>query len=144
MNYLRNSAQSGINDTDVLDMRDLAAQGLTATEIGEQYGIDRTTAGRIITGRTWSHVPSPRTIGNYSVYPDGRVFSISSQRFMTAKQTKEGAVVELRQNGTREKISVANLVAKAFITSRISKAAKISFIDGNARNAHFTNLVVSK
>lgn len=145
MNYLRNSTQSGISDSDVLDMRDLAIRdGLTATEIGEQYGIDRTTAGRIITGRTWSHVPAPRTIGNYSVYPDGRVFSISANKFLRATATKNGAFVELREKGNREKVAVANLVAKAFISSRITSSKKIAFIDGNPSDAHFTNLVVMK
>lgn len=141
--YIRQSAQTGLSDSDIIDMRVAAErEGLTATAIGERYGIDRTTAGRIITGRTWSHVPSPKAQGNYVIYPDGRIFSKSAGRFMQPSVGKDGLkYVELRANGNREKVSVASLVAKAFLGTRSNK---ISFVNGNRSDVHFTNLVVTK
>lgn len=140
--YQRFSSQSGLSDTDVLNIRDLATrEGLTATDIGERYGIDRTTAGRIITGRTWGHVPAPKTINGYDVYPDGRIFSQSSNSFLKTFNRAGQAFVELRVKGTRQKVSVASLVAKAFLGT---KSSKIAFVDGNPSNAHFTNLTIGK
>lgn len=143
MNYIRYSAQSGLSDSDVIDMRVAAERnGLSAAYIGETYGIDRTTAGRIITGRTWGHVPAPKQMGNYSVYPDGRIYSKAAGRFMQPSVGRDGLkYVELRSNGKREKVSVASLVAKAFLGTRSNK---ISFANGNPADVHFTNLVVTK
>lgn len=145
-NYIRHSTQTGLTDSDVLDMRTRAQRdGTTATSIAETYGIDRTTAGRIITGRTWSHVPAPKQIGkytNYSIYPDGRVYSKSSGRFIQTTIGKDGiGYVELRTGGERAKFVVAELVAKAFLGT---KSKKISFANGDGADAHFTNLVVNK
>lgn len=141
--YIRHSAQTGLSDSDIIDMRVQAQrEGLSATAIAADYGIDRTTAGRIITGRTWSHVPAPKQIGNYSVYPDGRIFSKAAGRFMQPTVGRDGIeYVELRSGGNREKIAVAALVAKAFLGT---KSNKISFVNGDASDAHFTNLVVIK
>lgn len=143
MNYIRSSAQSGLTDSDIIDMRvEAQRNGTSATAIGEMYGIDRTTAGRIISGRTWSHVPAPKALGNYSIYPDGRVFSKSAGKFMQPSIGRDGLqYIELRANGTREKVSVAGLVAKAFLGT---KSNKISFVNGQTTDPHFTNLVVIK
>lgn len=143
MNYVRASSQSPITDSVVLDMRDLAKrEGLTATAIADIYGIDRTTAGRIITRRTWSHVPEPKTVQGYVVYPDGRVYSKAAARFLNTTVGRDGQVyVELRTNDRRERVAVALLVAKAFLGTK-SKA--ISYVDGDPSNAHFTNLVINK
>lgn len=142
-NYIRHSTQTGLTDSDIIDMR-VGAQrdNLTATDISMIYGIDRTTAGRILSMRTWSHVPSPKQIGNYSVYPDGRIYSKAAGRFMQSSIGRDGSeYVELRTGGSREKVAVASLVAKAFLGT---KSNKISFANGDASDAHFTNLVVTK
>jgi hypothetical protein len=142
MNYIRYSSQSGLTDSDVIDMR-VAAQSeeLTTSDIGDMYNIDRTTAARIISGRTWTHVPSPRQIGNYTIYPDGRIFSKSAGRFMQTSVGKDGQqYVELRSNGNREKVAVAVLVARAFLGT---KSNKIGFANGDTSDVHFTNLVVA-
>lgn len=143
MNYIRNSTQTGLSDSDIIDMRVKAQRdGLSATAIAADYGIDRTTAARIISGRTWTHVPAPKQIGNYTVYPDGRIFSKSAGRFMQGTIGRDGIeYVELRANGNRKKFAVAALVAAAFLST---KSKKISFANGDASDAHFTNLVVTK
>lgn len=145
-NYVRNSTQAGISDSDVLDIRDLAFRGgLTATQIAAQYGIDRTTAARIINNRTWAHVPSPRLINGYEVYPDGRVYSSASGRFLTISTNKQGQrSVTITKKGIRSQVPVANLVAKAFINERLTVTKRIDFVDGNPANIHFTNLVVKQ
>lgn len=141
--YLRYSAQSGLSDTDILDIRDAADRdGLSPEFIASQYNIDRTTAARIIAGRTWSQVPSPKRVGNYSIYPDGRIFSKSAGRFMNTTTGRDGlSYVELRTNGRREKVAVAALVAKAFLGT---KSRNLSFVNGNTGDAHFTNISISK
>lgn len=140
--YIRQSAQSGLKDSDIIDIRQLAVDGLTATAISEIYPIDRTTAGRIITGRTWSHVPAPKAQGNYTIYPDGRIFSKAAGRFLQPSVGRDGMkYVELRSNGNREKVTVASLVAKAFLGTRSNK---ISFVNGDTSDVHFTNLVVTR
>lgn len=143
MNYIRYSAQSGLTDSDIIDMRvEAAMKDTSPSVIGERYGIDRTTAARIISGRTWSHVPAPKTIGNYKIYPDGRIYSKSAGRFLQQTTTKDGsAFVELRANGEREKVSVASLVARAFLGT---KSTRIGFINGDASDTHFTNLIVKR
>ena len=143
MTYIRRSAQTGLTDSDIIDIR-LTAQrsGLASTLIADTYGIDRTTASRIINRRTWSHVPEPKQVGNYSIYPDGRIFSKSSGRFMQPNIGRDGLqYVELRANGKREKVTVASLVAKAFLGT---KSKNITFVNGDTTDAHFTNLVVAK
>lgn len=144
MNYIRYSAQSGLTDSDIIDMRVAAERhSLSATYIGETYGIDRTTAGRIISGRTWGHVPAPKQMGNYTVYPDGRVYSKAAGRFMQPSVGRDGLqYVELRSNGSREKVALSMLVAKTFLGAKQSN--KVSFINGNTSDVHFTNLVVSR
>lgn len=141
--YIRSSAQSGLTDSDILDIRVYASNtGDTTTNIGENWNIDRTTAGRIINRTTWAHVPSPKQVGNYSIYPDGRVFSKAAGKFMQTTMGRDGLqYVELRTGGTREKVAVAALVAKAFLGT---KSRNITFINGNSRDAHFTNLAISK
>jgi hypothetical protein len=141
--YTRYSQQAGITDSDVIDMRVLAVRdNLTAAAIAARYGIASTTAARIISGRTWSHVPAPKAINkSYIVYPDGRIFSKAANRFMTPIIAKDGLeYVELRANGERSKVSIAQLVAKAFLGT---KSKKISFANGDATDSHFTNLVVT-
>ena len=142
-NYLRRSPKSNLTDSDVIDIRITAeAEGLTAQSIADRYNIDRTTAGRIITNRSWSHVPSPKTVGNYSIYPDGRIFSNSNGRFLRTSTAKDGMTyVEMTTNGSRERVSVASLVAKAFLGT---KSKNISFINGDTSDTHFTNLSVTK
>jgi hypothetical protein len=140
MNYTRYSTQAALTDSDVIDMRVLASSSeeITAAEIGDMYGIDPTTARRIINGRTWTHVPQPKQIGNYSVYPDGRIYSRAAGRFMQPQTGKDGQqYVELRSGGSRQKVSVALLVARAFINKN---AKTVNFINGNAEDVHFTNL----
>lgn len=141
--YTRVSLQTGLTDSDILDIRAFAAStGANTVEVGYRWNIDRTTAARIINRRTWSHVPNPKTIGAYTIYPDGRVFSKASGRFMTTSKGRDGLqYVELRTNGNREKVAVATLVARAFLGT---KSRKLTFVNGDRSNAHFTNIAIAQ
>ena len=139
-NYTHFSKRSLITENDVLTIRRVANKS-SVREIAANYDIPKSTVHDIITRKTWNHVPNPVTIyKNYSIYPDGRVWSNKSNQFMTQKLNREGVVtVELSVNGTRKTISVATLVAKAFHNS---KSTKLSYVDGDKTNVHFTNITV--
>lgn len=142
--YMRYSEQSMLTDSDVLDMRSAFATGsVTAEELADLYGINRSTAERIVTGKTWTHVPSPRQInrGKYEVYPDGRIRSISNNQFLTTRFKDGQEVVELRANGKREVTPVSYLVARAFISPNLRSTKSIRFI-GDSSDNHFTNIAV--
>jgi hypothetical protein len=140
--YTRYSSQASLSDSTVLDIRAAGrAKGATSTSIGQRFGIDRTTAARILTYRTWGHVPSPISYGKYSVYPDGRVYSTASGRFLKQTRGSDGQnYVQITVNGASGRVSTASLVAKTFLKT---KSKNISFRNGNRSDAHFTNLKIA-
>lgn len=44
----------------VVEIRRLAVEGMPQHAIGRRFGIDQTTAGSIIRGETWAHIPGAR------------------------------------------------------------------------------------
>lgn len=138
-NYTQHSKRSGVSERDVLDIRSLSTTR-SVRQIASDLNIPKSTVHDIITGKTWSHVPEPVTVyKNYSIYPDGRVKSIKSGQYMSTKMNREGIItVELTVNGSRKTISVAALVAKAFLNS---KSSKLRYADEDKTNVHFTNIV---
>lgn len=146
--YIRYSPQSGLSDSDVLDMRTaFTTKSVSVSDLADLYGINQTTANRIINGTSWAHVPSPKAInrGKYQVYPDGRVYSTSSRKFMTSRLNKDGdEVVDLRTaTGGRAATPIALLVAKSFIDSSVRSTKKIQFVNGDSLDTHFTNITVA-
>ena len=49
---------SKLNKKIVISMRQMYSEGLTLEEIANKYGVQRSSAHRAISGRTWKHVPS--------------------------------------------------------------------------------------
>jgi hypothetical protein len=47
-----------VTEADVTEMRRLHAEGMTCPGIALRWGLDRGTAHRIVTGRTWKHLPA--------------------------------------------------------------------------------------
>lgn len=145
--YTRTSLQTGLTDSDIIDLR-IDAQHMNSIALGEKYGIDRTTAARIASNRTWTHVPAPVKQGKYLVYPDGRIYSTANKRFLTVTVGKDGmGYVEITRQrkpkylGTqRVRVSVASMVAQAFLGS---KSSKLTFLNGRADDAHFTNIAIT-
>ena len=147
--YIRHSPQSGLSDSDVLDMRTaFTTKSVSVSDLADLYGINHTTANRIVTGASWAHVPSPKSInrGKYLVYPDGRVYSIASRKFMASRVNKDGdEVVELRTTtGGRAITPIALLVAKSFVDSSIRSTKNINFVNGDTHDTHFTNITVAR
>lgn len=145
--YVRESKQSGISDSLVLDIRKAYASGATKTEIADAYGVDRKTIYNIVEGNTWTHVPSPRPAGsfkNYEVFPDGRVWSRNAGRFVSTRTRRDGTVVvELRNGDRRQSVDVALLVARAFVNKNVRTPSSIGYRDADSTNVHFSNLVVN-
>ena len=52
-----NHPQAKLTADDVILMRSLAAQGVPHGELGEKFGILRTSVSNIVTGRSWGHIP---------------------------------------------------------------------------------------
>ena len=54
-----------LTNEDVVNMRkEYDEEELTtAHELGDRYGVDASTAARIITGKAWSHVGGPIQVG---------------------------------------------------------------------------------
>lgn len=142
-NYMRYSSQTGLTDSDIIDMRTKAQSGkASASTIGSMYGINPTTAARIISGRSWGHVPAPKNLtDNYVIYPDGRIFAKATGSFLTTTAGKDGNMfVRITANGRRVRVPAAILVAAAF--HGVDDAEKIDFANGDPEDLHFTNLVV--
>lgn len=146
MNYRKNSSHSILNDSKVADIRLMAMRGLSQTEIAETVGIHRKTVYNILQNNTWNHVPEPvRPYGypNYLVFPDGRVYSPTSDQFVSTKVRADGErVVRIKNSrGQRVTTPVSALVARGYLGVR-SNSTRIRYLDGNPGNTHFTNIGV--
>ena len=45
-----------LNETQVLEIRDLADKGFSQRDIAKRFDVDHVTIHHILTGRTWKHV----------------------------------------------------------------------------------------
>ena len=76
----------------------------------------------------------------YWIYPDGRVFSERSERFLTATLSRKDYLqVNLRQNGATRKKRIHRLVAEAFIPNPENKF-QVDHIDNDKTNNNVSNL----
>lgn len=144
MNYLKYSEASGLTDSEVMQIRYEwhSDPSTSIRKISQKYNRPRSTVGDIIAGRTWTHVPDAQemtSLKNYVVFADGRIYSYKSKKFLTHKITNDGVTVRVVVNGKQKDVSVASVVAKAFHGS----SKKLTYVDGNPHNVHFTNLKVS-
>ena len=116
------SRHSTLTGSQVLDIRRLRAEGVSDTELAEQFNVSRKAIYNIVERFTWNNVPEPKTVRgfrDYTVYPDGRVFSKATGDQISAIKRSSGPAVRLRtSNGTRTTIGVNDLVKKGFGTGR--------------------------
>lgn len=79
---------------------------------------------------------------DYRVYPDGRIFSLKTNRFLNGEITKHGyRQVTLYINGKPERMTVHKLVASLFCEKPISdEMLCVNHIDGNKLNNDCSNL----
>jgi hypothetical protein len=142
-NYLNFSKRSGLSDTDVIDIR-LAylTDKISVRNLAAHYFVPKSTIHDIIVYKTWNHVPEPvklKQYKDYSVFPDGRILSNKTKKFLSTKMDRSGTLnVDLTVAGKRKSVSVASLVAKAFLGS---KSTKLTYRDEDKTNVHFTNIV---
>lgn len=138
--YFQHSPRSGLSDSDVLDIRAASATS-SIRQIAKYMDVPKSTVHDIISGKTWSHVPNPVLVHkNYSVFPDGRVWSNKTNQFLIKKLNKDGTLtVDITINGTKKTTTVAALIAKAFYNS---KSTKLTYVDGDKTNVHFTNITI--
>jgi DNA invertase Pin-like site-specific DNA recombinase len=54
-----------LKDHDILEIRNLAAQGEKRSDIAKKYGVSDKTIWGIQTGKTWKHVGGPKTLSKY-------------------------------------------------------------------------------
>jgi len=65
-------------------------EGVTSTELAKKYGLTPSTIRRIARGALYSDIPMPKRISvsssfrNYIAYPDNRIWSLSSKKFIKA------------------------------------------------------------
>ena len=75
---------------------------------------------------------------NYHVYENGKVYSISSNKFLSQDTSNSYARVNLRNKKGFKRFFVHRLVAKLFLN--LSKYEIINHKDGNKLNNHYINL----
>jgi hypothetical protein len=148
MSYRRFSSQNpSISDSTVADIRLQAIQGRSQSQIAEDIGVHRKTVYDVLANRTWNHVPEPvRAYGfpEYLILPDGRVYSPTSEQFISTRTRSDGTpVVRIRNSGgSRVTVPVATLVARGYMGTR-SMNPNIEYLDGNPQNTHFTNIALA-
>lgn len=77
---------------------------------------------------------------NYYVYPDGKVYSLTTKKYI--KQHNDGngyLIVKLRNNGVSKNYKVHRLVANVYIENK-NNYPQVNHIDGNKLNNNYTNL----
>lgn len=140
--YRTTSTRSSLTDSTVLDIRRLSGQ-VPERQLAEQFDIHRKTIYNIVNNKTWQHVPEPKPIAsfrNYSIYPDGRVWSNVSNRFLKPTTRASGeSYVKLRNGSKSRTVSVSELVARAFLGTR-KRNITVTYRDGNPANSHHQNI----
>lgn len=144
MQYRKTSYRSSLNDSKVADIRLMALRGASHKDIADTIGVHRKTVYNIVEGNTWNHVPTPvRAYGypDYLVFPDGRIYSPITDKFISALPRSSGspAVRIKNSGGKRVTVPVATLVARGYLGTR-SPTPNIKYRDGNPQNTHFTNI----
>ncbi len=81
------STSAKLTESDVLELRELAAKGITDAELGLRFEISKANAGAIRRGKTWQNTAGPLTQSTYYKAPDVKV-----------------KVLELHASGMRTKI----------------------------------------
>ena len=119
MNYSKRSTRSNLTASDVLDIRRLHdVEGLNDAELSRRYSVSRKAIYNIVNRKSWSDVPDPvslRGYTSYSVYPDGRVFSNSTGKFLSPIGRVSGPAVKMISNtGVRRTMPVRSLVQRGF------------------------------
>ena len=118
MNYTTPpSAHSSLTGSQVLDIRHLHDnEGLNDAELSRRFGVSRKAIYNIVERHTWDQIPSPTTVRgfkNYTVYPDGRVFSNTTGEQIAEIPRASGPAVRIRNSsGVRTTVPVSTLLER--------------------------------
>lgn len=105
--------------SEILDIRRMLNKKImTQSHASKLFGVSRKTIYNIFNNKLYRDVPNPRKVKgfkNYEIYPDGRVWSIVKDQFVTSRISNLTRVVKIsRSDGKRVTVPVASLIAKAF------------------------------
>ena len=119
MDYSAKSARSNLTGSQVLDIRRQHDQdGMNDAALARLYSVTRKTIYDIEQRRTWKSVPAPTSVRGYKgyeVYPDGRVRSAVTGKFIAQAKRRTGPVVQIRTSGGKRKVvAISNLLSAAF------------------------------
>lgn len=119
MNFSKASNQSRLTGSDVLDIRRLHdINDFNDAQLSRLYGVCRKSIYNIVNRKSWRQVPNPVSIKgfrNYTIFPDGRVFSNTTETFMTEITRNSGPAVRITTTrGMRETVSVSSLLRRGF------------------------------
>lgn len=146
MQYRKTSSHSNLTDSIVSDIRLMNLRKQTTSQISKDTGVHRKTVYNILEGNTWTHVPSPvraRGYPDYLVFPDGRVYGLNSDKFISESAHVNGEKVVRITNsgGKRVTTPVSTLIARGYLGSRAVKP-NVKYVDGDPSNSHFTNITL--
>lgn len=144
MQYRKKSSHSNLTDSIVSDIRLMKLRKKSTSLISKLTDVHRKTVYNILEGNTWAHVPQPvraKGYSDYLVFPDGRVYGLNSDKFMTETTHANGErfVRVKNDKGVRSMTPVSTLIAKGYLGARSAKP-KVKYVDGDPSNAHFTNI----
>lgn len=113
------SNHSTLTGSKVLDIRRLHdEEGYNDAQLARQFSVSRKAIYNIVERKTWTDVPTPTTVRgfkDYTVYPDGRVFSKATNAFISPITRSSGPAVRIRTSGgKRTTVPVSNLIERGF------------------------------
>lgn len=117
MNYSKQSAKSKLTGSEILDIRHLHDnKGFNDAQLGRLFAVSRKTIYNIVGRKTWKSIPTPavaRGFKGYTIYPDGRVMSKATGKFIPQFKGRNGASVRVNTStGVRTTVPVSTLLAK--------------------------------
>lgn len=97
----------------------ITVEGHPATKVASKHGISPTTARAVARGDRYTDIPQAMPVPgfqSYLAYPNGRVWSTSSRRFVKAvkKSSAKTKYYNLKNSGTRRSIPVSSIRSELF------------------------------
>jgi hypothetical protein len=109
------------NKSTICNIRHLVnVKNLSANEVGRKYKASRSTIRDIANYKTYKDIPAPKvdkSFPNYLVYPSGKVYSFSSDQFISPSRksrTNNARYVNLRNGDMRKSFKINDLVSTLF------------------------------
>lgn len=94
--------------------------GQTRANVSRTLKVSRSTVSSVANYNSYQDIPAPRTVpgfNNYLVYPNGKVWSTTTNKFLKTARKSEGSkarYVHLKNRNNRRSIRVEQLVNSLF------------------------------